>query len=97
MVFFALFQVILMNGLSRGALEELSADKLLDDRIPHVCNILRFGILKKDHSFMAVGGPWEPADGGDPSNDDNSLIRTALRYIQYHETIIGVKIYAFPY
>lgn len=92
-----MFQVILMNGLSRGALEELSADKLLDDRIPHVCNILRFAILKKDHSFMAVGGPWEPADGGDPSNDDNSLIRTALRYIQYHETIIGVKIYAFFY
>ncbi|KAK2429180.1 protein SHORT ROOT IN SALT MEDIUM [Trifolium repens] len=73
-------KVILMNGLSRGAFEELSSDKLLDDRVPHICNFLRFAILKKDHSFMAVGGPWEPADGGDPSNDDNSLIRTALRY-----------------
>ncbi|GAU51142.1 hypothetical protein TSUD_240810 [Trifolium subterraneum] len=73
-------KVILMNGLSRGALEELSSDKLLDDRIPHICNFLRFAILKKDHSFMAVGGPWEPSDGGDPSNDDNSLIRAALRY-----------------
>ncbi|GAU37649.1 hypothetical protein TSUD_220750 [Trifolium subterraneum] len=72
-------KVILMNGLSRGALEELSSDKLLDDRIPHICNFLRFAILKKDHSFMAVGGPWEPSDGGDPSNDDNSLIRAALR------------------
>ncbi|PNY15733.1 cell division cycle and apoptosis regulator protein [Trifolium pratense] len=72
--------VVLMNGLSRGALEELSSDKLLDDRIPHICNFLRFAILKKDHSFMAVGGPWEPADGGDPSNDDSSLIRAALRY-----------------
>ncbi|CAL5188797.1 unnamed protein product [Lathyrus oleraceus] len=73
-------KVILMSGLSRGALEELSSDKIVDDRIPHICNFLRFAILKKDHSFMAVGGPWEPADGGDPSNDDNSLIRTALRY-----------------
>ncbi|XP_012568287.1 protein SHORT ROOT IN SALT MEDIUM 1 isoform X2 [Cicer arietinum] len=73
-------KVVLMNGLSRGALEELSSDKLFDDRIPHICNFLRFAVLKKDHSFMAVGGPWEPADGGDPSNEDNSLIRTALRY-----------------
>ncbi|XP_058777326.1 protein SHORT ROOT IN SALT MEDIUM 1 isoform X1 [Vicia villosa] len=73
-------KVILMSGLSRGALEELSSDKTFDDRIPHICNFLRFAILKKDHSFMAVGGPWEPADGGDPSNDDSSLIRTALRY-----------------
>ncbi|CAK8536684.1 unnamed protein product [Lathyrus sativus] len=73
-------KVILMSGLNRGALEELSSDKIVDDRIPHICNFLRFAILKKDHSFMAVGGPWEPADGGDPSNDDNSLIRTALRY-----------------
>jgi hypothetical protein len=87
-----------MNGLSRGALEELSSDKLLDDRIPHICNFLRFAILKKDHSFMAVGGPWEPADGGDPSNDDSSLIRTALRFIpQYHDMIISAKTYAFPY
>lgn len=87
-----------MSGLSRGALEELSSDKTFDDRIPHICNFLRFAILKKDHSFMAVGGPWEPADGGDPSNDDNSLIRTALRFIPYyHDMIITVKTCASPY
>ncbi|RZC24418.1 protein SHORT ROOT IN SALT MEDIUM 1-like [Glycine soja] len=73
-------KIILMNGLSRSALEELSSDKIVDDRIPHFCNFLRFGVLKKDHSFMAVGGPWEPVDGGDPSIDNNSLIKTALRY-----------------
>ncbi|KAJ1423672.1 EF-hand domain [Sesbania bispinosa] len=73
-------KIILMSGLSRTALEELSSEKIFDDRIPHICNFLRFAVLKKDHSFMAVGGPWEPADGGDPSNDDSSLIRTALRY-----------------
>ncbi|XP_057726340.1 protein SHORT ROOT IN SALT MEDIUM 1 [Arachis stenosperma] len=73
-------KIILMSGLSRGALEELSSDKILDDRIPHICSFLKFAVLKKDHSFMAVGGPWEPVDGGDPSVDDNSLIRTALRY-----------------
>ncbi|KAE9605540.1 putative Cell cycle and apoptosis regulator protein [Lupinus albus] len=73
-------KIILMSGLSRTALEELSSDKGLDDRVPHICNFLRFAVLKKDHAFSAVGGPWEPADGGDPSIDDNSLIRTALRY-----------------
>ncbi|XP_019460840.1 PREDICTED: cell division cycle and apoptosis regulator protein 1 isoform X2 [Lupinus angustifolius] len=73
-------KIILMSGLSRTALEELSSDKVLDDRVPHICNFLRFAVLKKDHAFSAVGGPWEPADGGDPSIDDNSLIRTALRY-----------------
>ncbi|KAH1264622.1 Cell division cycle and apoptosis regulator protein 1 [Glycine max] len=73
-------KIILMNGLSRSALEELSSDKIVDDRIPHFCNFLRFAVLKKDHSFMAVGGPWEPVDGGDPSIDNNSLIKTALRY-----------------
>lgn len=74
-------QIILMGGLSRTALEDISSDRSFDDRIPHMCNILRFAILKKDHSFMAVGGPWESADGGDPSVDDNSLIRTALRFL----------------
>lgn len=69
-----------MNGLSRYALEELSSEKIVDDRIPHICSFLRFAVLKKDHSFMAIGGPWEPVDGGDPSMDNNSLIKTALRY-----------------
>ncbi|KAF7828032.1 cell division cycle and apoptosis regulator protein 1 [Senna tora] len=73
-------KIILLSGLSRSAMEDMASDKNFDDRIPHICNILRFAVLKKDHSFMAVGGPWESADGGDPSIDDNSLIRTALRY-----------------
>ncbi|XP_027914489.1 protein SHORT ROOT IN SALT MEDIUM 1 isoform X1 [Vigna unguiculata] len=73
-------KIILMNGLSRSALEELSSDKIVDDRIPHMCNFLRFAVLKKDHSFMAVGGPWKAVDGVDPSIDNNSLIKTALRY-----------------
>ncbi|KAK7348760.1 hypothetical protein VNO80_23419 [Phaseolus coccineus] len=73
-------KIILMNGLSRSALEELSSDRIVDDRIPHMCNFLRFAVLKKDHSFMAVGGPWRPVDGVDPSIDNNSLIKTAQRY-----------------
>lgn len=70
-----------MSGLSRNALEELSSDKISDDRIPHICNILRFAVLKRDRSFMAIGGPWDSADGGDPSVDDAALIQTALRLV----------------
>lgn len=72
-------QMILMSGLSRTALEDLSSDKLFEDRIPHICNILKFAVLKKDHSFMATGGPWDPIDGMDPSIDQSSLIQTMLR------------------
>lgn len=79
MYFSPLVQIILMSGLSRGALEELSSDKSYDDRLPHICNILRFAILKRDRSFMAIGGPWDSADGGDPSIDDSVLVQTALR------------------
>ncbi|KAF4394795.1 hypothetical protein F8388_015701 [Cannabis sativa] len=71
---------ILMSGISKNALEELSSEKITDDRIPHIYNILRFAVLKKDHSFMAIGGPWKSVDGGDPSVDDTSLIHTAQRY-----------------
>ena len=39
---------------------------------------------------MAVGGPWRPVDGVDPSIDNNSLIKTALRFMPY-DMIIGVK------
>ncbi|XAR53200.1 hypothetical protein NMG60_11021653 [Bertholletia excelsa] len=73
-------KVILMSGLSQNALEELSSEKSYDDRIPHFCNMLRFAILKKDHSIMAIGGPWDTVDGGDPSVDDFSLVQTALRH-----------------
>ncbi|KAE8658870.1 ATP/GTP-binding family protein, putative isoform 2 [Hibiscus syriacus] len=73
-------KMILMSGLSRSALEELSSEKVPDDRIPHICNILRFAVLKKDHSFMAIGGPCVYADGSNPAGDEFSLIQTALRY-----------------
>ncbi|XWS23169.1 hypothetical protein CRYUN_Cryun29cG0098000 [Craigia yunnanensis] len=74
-------KMILMSGLSRSALEELPSEKVPDDRIPHICNILRFAVLKKDHSFMAIGGPWvSAADGCNPTDDKSSLIQTALRY-----------------
>lgn len=73
--------MILMSGLSKNALEELSSEKSYGDRIPHICNILRFAVLRKDQSLMAIGGPWNSADGGDPSVDDTSLVRTALRFV----------------
>ncbi len=68
-----------MSGLSKNAMEELSSEKSYDDRLPHICNILRFAILKRDRSFMAIGGPWDSVDGGDPSVDDSVLVQTALR------------------
>ncbi|MQM13546.1 hypothetical protein Taro_046470 [Colocasia esculenta] len=78
-----LLLVILMSGISSDALEELCADKSYDDRIPHVNNILKFAILRKDRSFMAVGGRWNVSiDGGDPSIDNSSLVQTAKRYLK---------------
>ncbi|CAH9102768.1 unnamed protein product [Cuscuta epithymum] len=73
-------KMILMSGLSKNALDELSSDRNYDDRIPHFCNMLRFAILKKDNSLMAIGGPWDIVDGGDPSVDDSALVKTILRY-----------------
>lgn len=70
-----------MSGLSRNALEELSSGKSSDDRIPHICSILRFAVLKKDQSFMAIGGPWHSADGRHPSADSSSLVQTAVRLV----------------
>lgn len=78
---FSTVQMVLMSGLSRTALEDLSSEKLFEDRIPHVCNILKFAVLKKDHSFMAIGGSWDPTDGTDPSVDQSSLIQTMLRFV----------------
>lgn len=72
--------MILMSGLSRSATEDLSSEKTSDDRIPHICNLLRFAVLKKDRTLMAIGGPWDAVDGGDPSLDDSSLVRTVLRF-----------------
>ncbi|KAL7180807.1 hypothetical protein ACSBR1_039797 [Camellia fascicularis] len=73
-------KMILMSGLSQNALDELSSENSYDDRIPHFCNMLRFAVLKKEHSLMAIGGPWEIVDGGDPSVDDSSLVRTVVRH-----------------
>jgi len=70
-----------MSGLSRSAIEDLASEKISDDRIPHVCSFLRFAVLKKDRAFMAIGGPWSPVDGGDPSVDDSSLVCTVLRFV----------------
>ncbi|PKI36802.1 hypothetical protein CRG98_042751 [Punica granatum] len=73
-------KVILMSGLSRSALEDLSSDKSFGDWVPHICNIIRFAVLKKDHCLMAIGGPWNSTDGSDPSVDASSLVKTAMRY-----------------
>lgn len=73
--------MILLSGLSRSATEDLCSEKSLDDRIPHICNLLKFAVLKKDRSLMAIGGPWDSVDGGDPSIDDSSLIRTIIRFV----------------
>lgn len=74
-----------MSGLSKNALDELSSERNYDDRIPHFCNMLRFAVLKKDNSLMAIGGPWNSVDGGDPSVDDSALIQTVLRFV--HEIV----------
>lgn len=73
-------KMILMSGLSRNSLEELSSDRNYDDRIPHMCNMLRFAVLKLENSLMTVGGQWDSVDGGDPSCNDSALIQTALRH-----------------
>ncbi|XP_058104990.1 protein SHORT ROOT IN SALT MEDIUM 1-like [Magnolia sinica] len=71
-----------MSGISSHALEELCSDKS-SDRIPHLNIIPRFAILRKDCSFMAIGGPWNAAqDGGDPLVDDSSLVQSALRHVK---------------
>jgi len=70
-----------MSGMSADTLNEMCSYNSSDERIVHFNNILRFAILKKDHSFMAIGGPWNATiDGGDPSVEDSALIRTACRY-----------------
>ncbi|KAJ0978611.1 hypothetical protein J5N97_014085 [Dioscorea zingiberensis] len=76
-------KVILMSGISSGALEGLCSEKCPVDRVIHLKNILKFGLLKKDQSFMAIGGPWSAAiDGGDPSVDESTLIQTAIRWVK---------------
>ncbi|GFZ10855.1 ATP/GTP-binding protein family [Actinidia rufa] len=71
--------MILMSGLGQNAVEELSLEKSYDDCIPHFCNVMRFAVLKKYHSLMGIGGPWDTVDEGDPSVDDSSLVLNVLR------------------
>lgn len=71
-----------MSGVSSGALEGLCSEKTPVDRAIHMKNILKFAVLKKEQSFLAIGGPWSASiDGGDPSVDESSLIRTAIRCV----------------
>jgi hypothetical protein len=52
-------------------------------------NILKFSILKKDHSLFAIGGPWNAAvDGGDPLLDCSCLIQTVIRYVLIKQYIM---------
>lgn len=44
---------------------------------------------------MAVGGPWDSADGGDPSIDDSVLIQTALRFVLATLYWIGILEHPF--
>ncbi|KAK9076282.1 hypothetical protein SSX86_004615 [Deinandra increscens subsp. villosa] len=73
-------KMLLMSGLSRNAWEELLSERKYDDRIPHLCNMLRFAFLKKGNSLMAIGGSWDTVDGNDPSVNKSTLIQTVSRY-----------------
>lgn len=73
------YQVILMSGISCEALNELCLEKDTDERIVHFNNILKFAVLKKDRSFLAIGGPSHVTLDGDPQVNDSSLIQTAIR------------------
>lgn len=74
-------QMLLMSGLSHNSWEELSSERKYEDRIPHLCNMLRFAFLKEGSSFMAIGGSWDTIDGNDPSVDRSALVRTVLRLV----------------
>jgi hypothetical protein len=57
--------------------------------IAHEHYILRFSVLKNDHSLFAIGGPWNAAfDGGDPSLDCPCLIRSAIMYVLIKQYIM---------
>ncbi|KAK1438095.1 hypothetical protein QVD17_03898 [Tagetes erecta] len=73
-------KMLLMSGLSHNAWEELSSERSYEDRIPHLCNMLRFAYLKDGNSSMAIGGSWDTVDGSDPSIDKSVLVQTVLRY-----------------
>ncbi|XP_073010931.1 protein SHORT ROOT IN SALT MEDIUM 1 isoform X1 [Typha latifolia] len=76
-------KVILLSGASIDALDGLCSEKSTSERIMHFNNILKFAVLRKDRSFMAIGGPWNVAiDGGDPLANDSCLIQTAVRHVK---------------
>ncbi|URD78443.1 cell division cycle and apoptosis regulator 1 [Musa troglodytarum] len=76
-------KVILMSGISCEALNELCLEKDTDERIVHFNNILKFAVLKKDRSFLAIGGPSHVTLDGDPQLNDSSLIQTAIRHVKH--------------
>ncbi|KAJ0737672.1 putative Cell cycle and apoptosis regulator protein [Helianthus annuus] len=73
-------KMLLMCGLSRNSWEELSSERKYEDRIPHLCNMLRFAFLKDGNSSMAIGGSWNTVDGSDPSVNKSTLVQTVLRH-----------------
>nr|XP_024373654.1 uncharacterized protein LOC112281406 isoform X1 [Physcomitrium patens]PNR55140.1 hypothetical protein PHYPA_006034 [Physcomitrium patens] len=74
-------KVMLMSGLSSDAYSEFFSDKSTEDKPAHIHNLLKFVALRKDRSaIMAAGGRWdEELDGGDPTDGDSALIKTAIR------------------
>ncbi|CAM6124426.1 unnamed protein product [Calypogeia fissa] len=74
-------KVMLMSGFSEAALAELLSDNSVEDKPPHLHNLLKFVALRKDRSaIMACGGAWDKdLDGGDPATDEGALLRTAIR------------------
>lgn len=70
-----------MSGLSSDAYSEFFSDKSTEDKPAHIHNLLKFVALRKDRSaIMAAGGRWdEELDGGDPTDGDSALIKTAIR------------------
>lgn len=70
-----------MSGFSEAALAELLSDSCVEDKVPHLHNLLKFVALRKDRSaIMACGGPWDKdLDGGEPATEEEALLRTAIR------------------
>jgi hypothetical protein len=78
-----------MSGMSKGAFADITSLRTTEERVLRMNNILKFSVLKKNHSLFAIGGPWNAAvDGGDPSLDCSCLIRTVIRYVLIKQYIM---------
>ncbi|GKA89871.1 cell division cycle and apoptosis regulator protein 1 [Tanacetum coccineum] len=85
-VYRALQEILNRTFLNLYALDQAllvfdSKGGIYEDRIPHLCNMLRFAFLKDESSLMAIGGSWDTLDGNDPSLDKSSLLQTVLRMV----------------